>query len=435
MTLNWKTLLALVVGVLFIFTASAYAQSDWPAISPSEGDPHEIERGAGGYLSWIKLLMLALLFFVWVRLADWINRDAVRYRQFLGMASEIWNPIVVFSFIGGLFAALTVPWFVVGYSVYVLTVFVPFGTYLMKRRGGIPDEEKSNKVFKRQIEEVQLPFSVTAGGKTGADSKANLVKARQAPGLLSAMSLVHDALRSRVDLLVLDYSQTTVRIQQQIDGQFHLLPEMGREEGDQLLESLKLLSGLNPVERQREQRGHFSAKIKKEKLRFDLSSQGTPTGERVLIRFAGSVGGSLALADLGMWPETVDTFGQALKYPGMTLISAPAGHGLSTTWDSALSHADRLTGDWVCVIDKHESETDFENIQINRFDHAAKQSPVSLLPGLALKMPDAYIVPDLVDAATLDWLSDSVVNDEKTVISRVRAQTAAGSDFAVDAVE
>ena len=413
------------VGLFLLWTTCVQAQESWPSIPVSDEDPHEIVRGPGGYFSWIKLILLVVPFLVWVRLADWVNRDSVQYHVFSQLKPEIWNPIVVFTYLGGLILVITIPWFFAGFPIYLLTTFGPWGVYQLRRRGNIPREEMSNEIFKEDIEEIPLPFQIKAGGKTAEESSSNLVKARQTVGIHTGLQLLSDSLRNRVDILVLDYSQAAVRLQQQVDGQFHILPEMDRETGDALLESLKLLAGLKPKERRREQRGSFHAKIEKRKIRFSLSSQGTQTGERVLIRIDRGESASFQMRELGLWPEAIEAFTKAMKESGYVIISAPPGHGLTTTWISSLSHADRLTGDWVAVADQDETETDLENIQLNRFDRRAKETPMKLLPELALKMPDAYIVPDPVDAPTMDWLTDKVVNEDKTAISRVRAKTAA----------
>jgi len=59
------TTIAAALAILLVpFADNLYAQTG--------GDD-----GPGGYLSWGKLLVITLVFLIWVRTSDWINRDAM----------------------------------------------------------------------------------------------------------------------------------------------------------------------------------------------------------------------------------------------------------------------------------------------------------------------------------------------------------------------
>ena len=51
-----------------------------------------IEHGPGGYLSLVKLGLIAVVFLLWVRLADWVNRDSTKLVRRLEMDPVVWNP-------------------------------------------------------------------------------------------------------------------------------------------------------------------------------------------------------------------------------------------------------------------------------------------------------------------------------------------------------
>ena len=69
------------------------------------------ERGPGGYLSWWKMLVITLVFLLWVRAADWINRDAMKIGDRTRLPPQLWNPIVVFCFLIGFLVVISVPIF------------------------------------------------------------------------------------------------------------------------------------------------------------------------------------------------------------------------------------------------------------------------------------------------------------------------------------
>src|SRR6185436_1903912 len=57
-------------------------------------DAHSIPRLHGPAISWSKLLLLFVLILLWVKSADWINRDTQIYNLGYGK----WNPIIFFPF-------------------------------------------------------------------------------------------------------------------------------------------------------------------------------------------------------------------------------------------------------------------------------------------------------------------------------------------------
>src|SRR5262249_27963817 len=67
-------------------------------------------RGPGFYFSLVKLGLTLVLYFCWVSLADWVNRDTDE----AGTRAETWNPVVLGSGLLGLLLLWAVPWFVLG---------------------------------------------------------------------------------------------------------------------------------------------------------------------------------------------------------------------------------------------------------------------------------------------------------------------------------
>src|SRR5688572_4425853 len=77
----------------------SFAQDNWPKVTPNPAGPHAIERGPGFNLAIWKLMFLIILFWIWIKLADWVGRDSAEIGDAIGMPYFIWNPIVVFSFV------------------------------------------------------------------------------------------------------------------------------------------------------------------------------------------------------------------------------------------------------------------------------------------------------------------------------------------------
>lgn len=419
---GWPFGLVLLLGC-FWFAVPLLAQSGWPDYpTPAR---HSIDRGPGNYLSWIKLLLIVAVFLVWVRSADWLNRDAGKYSEFTGMSAKNWNPFVVLSFVAGLIAVLCIPLFVGGYAAYVLAAFFPFVLYLVQRRGRIPATAKTGELFEEKLEQTSAAMEITAAGKDADHAQSNLIRARQSEAFEMAVEMLHDAVSKRTEQILLDYTRESATARNQIDGIWHQLPTMDRTAGDALLTVLKTLADLNPAERRQNQRGQFQGKSGRKEMEFDLTTQGVATGERVLLKILYEDTISFDLAGLGMQPAMLEQLNGMLEKPGLIIISAPFGQGLSATWQAVLNEADRFTRDWVAIVDHDERETERENIEAIRFDSRIGESPVARLKKIILKQPNVFVVPNPVDADTLDVLTDQIQSEQRMMITQTRASTAA----------
>ncbi len=400
------------------------AQVPWPDYPAAGADPHAIDRGDGGYFSWIKLILLVAIFLPWVRVADWINRDAVRFSEFTELPPKIWNPIVVFSFLGGFVAAITIPMFVAGFAVYVLAAALPLVIYLVQRRGKIPESEMTGQLFPEEIQQLDLPIKFQAAGTSHEQSQSNLIRARQSPAFEHTAQLLHDSVIRRGERILLDYTRDAAALRMQVDGMWHQLPTLDRPTGDALLVALKHLADLNPAERRRQQRGQFEVKVGRNEVTFDMVSQGVPTGERVLLKLISQETLSLELEKLGMSEESLQKLSGVLGGHGYAVISAPSGQGLSSTWQATLNQTDRFIRDWVAIVEHDDKETERENIETHYIQILQGDTPAKRLPGILLKQPTALVVPNPVDARSLDMLTQQVVEKQFTVISRLHANTA-----------
>ena len=125
------------------------------------------------------------------------------------------------------------------------------------------------------------------GAPDERDNQANLITARQSPGYLLVKELVADMVDRRSDRVILDYTQQAVVARQHIDGVWHNGEARDRESGDVMLAVMKTLANLNASERRKKQEGKFAAKYKDHSFMCPITSQGVPTGERVVLQLLG----------------------------------------------------------------------------------------------------------------------------------------------------
>ncbi len=399
----------------------AVAQDWGPFSAPAN---HGIDRGPGGYLNWYKLVAIAAVYLIWVVLADRVNRDSLKFGQRTGLTASIWNPLVCGLFVAGLLAVLLIPVFFAGFPVYALCALLPPAIYGMLRRGKVPKDARPGELFEEKIDRRAGPMTLIASGDSNEQAQSNLIRARQSAMYEGTVQLLLQSIRKRTEQILIDYTREAATAREQIDGMWHPLPTMDRLTGDGILLVLKSLANLDPADRRSMQRGQFSAKIARTKYSFDLQTQGNPTGERVLLKQIADTSKKYDLAGIGLSGEMADRLSDALHKPGLIIISSPFGQGLSTTWQTVLTGADRFTRDWVSVLDHDDIETERENIEVARFDSRKGETPVRLLRQLILKQPGVFVVPNPMNAETMDLLLGQVESEKRLVVTQARANTA-----------
>jgi type II secretory ATPase GspE/PulE/Tfp pilus assembly ATPase PilB-like protein len=403
------------------------------------------------YIS-LQAFLYLVVYLWWVAGTDWMNRD-----RYLRKQSRSWNlglflpfticfPITFLLCHPIVSAASSSITFWIGYFVQLLAFAVPFILYCVIHNSQVGPEDKVftsahiRRWWSRKLQTVGVkvrsdqltaddigpPIKLTArGGATDRDDNVNLLTARQAPGFLPAREILAQALENRADAVMLDYTQQSVSVRFQVDGVWHPGESMEREPGDMLLAVLKVLCALNPNERRARQQGAFGAEYQGKKQTPRFMSQGTQTGERVLIQFQDPDIRNKRITDLGMRDKMWDDLRPVLESrAGMVVISAPPGAGLTSLSHAVLNGMDRFTRGFVGVEDALNKDVEVENVPITTFNSVAGETPLTVLPKLIREYPDVLVVPDMKDAESAELLCDQTGLD-RTVVTTARAKEAA----------
>ncbi len=432
--LRWLFVVAGAAAILVLDVPAALAADEggtWPALLYT--------RGPGAYLSPWKILGSWTLFLAWVRTTDWISQDA----QTLKLKYGTWNPIAFFSFFVALLLSWLLPWFSVGIVLMALAWAAPLTVYIRYRNKAVSPYDKvltprhlrrwtakKLRVIGIKIEGADIDprdagpaVKLTAIGGDERARNVNLLTARQSPGWTPARELLDDALHQRGTHIMLDYTAEAVAARYQVDGVWLDRAPMDRENGDAVLTVLKGLAGLNVEERRKRQSAEFGVETGEDKLTCSITSQGTQTGERVLLQFAVPKAEFHALEELGMRPKMQEQFDALLSQNGVIVFSSLPSGGLTTTMDLVLSHADRFVRSFVTVADETAKDREIENVPVTTYSSAAGETPATVLPKLIRTYPDVIIVREVPDLETLTALCEQVELDRLIMIS-VRAREA-----------
>ncbi len=431
---------------VFVFSIAMFAQTDplmaqestagaWP--NYQLGANHSITRGPGGYLSWWKLLILWAFFMLWVKAVDWTAKDC-KDNEF---DHSVWLPVVFLPFLLAFFlGGLTIPMFAIGAVVAGLAVIVPSLVYVSHRNAQLdphlrvltPDHiryllsTRFKGVKAEKQAEHEKGAQVTFQPMTSKDhqkNQASLIESRQSDGFLPAKAAIANALDHRADKIMMDFSSSDVTSRFQVDGVWHDSDGHDRDEGDQILEVFKRLAGGKPEERRKRQQGRFRTEYDGKKVEATLVTQGTKTGERAVLTFAGNTTTQFkTLDDLGMREKMIEELKALLLEPkGFIVFSSMKTNGLTTTLATALGNTDRLMRDLLLIEDEGNPTPEVENVEPLFFNAAEGETPMKRMDFALRKQPDFVIVPELHNAETISRLCAAASSDQ-LILSTINAK-------------
>ncbi len=401
-------------------------------------------RGPGYYLSLPKILLCWLLFLLWVRTTDLVSQDCQR----LKLSYALWNSVVFFTFVAAFILLWLLPWFGLGFFLMLLAYAVPLAAYVWFRNQSVSAErriltpdyfrhflsQRKRAIGMKVSDEPKAakregpPVNFTAqGGKTDRDNAANLLLARQSPGFPLARQLLADAFDHRAEGIALDYTEQSVAVRYQIDGVWHNHEPRDRASGDVMLAVLKTIAALNVNERRARQEGTFAAEFKGLKYNCRIASQAAQTGERVILQMADPAAAAKkwTFEELGLRNKLEEQLKGLLgQSKGVVLFASPPAGGLTTTIGTAVRAIDRFLRDTVAVEEAAHREPEVDNVPVTTYNAAAGESPFTVLPKMARTYPNVYVVRDLVDLETIEFLCEQV-GEDRLVVSGIRAKESA----------
>jgi type II secretory ATPase GspE/PulE/Tfp pilus assembly ATPase PilB-like protein len=200
---------------------------------------------------------------------------------------------------------------------------------------------------------------------------------------------------------------------------------MDLQTGNVMLAVLKAISTLNINERRAKQEGTFGIEYRRQKYSPKLISQGTPTGERVLVKFDAGKVAAEKLEDTGMRQKMEEELRAVLAtHEGIVLFSAPPAHGFSTSFNAALNSSDRYIRNWAEVVEASKQDHPVENVPVTTYDASQGETPMTVLPKLLRTYPDVVVVRDMVNKETVELLIEQAAEEKRLVICGIRAKDA-----------
>ena len=151
-------------------------------------------------------------------------------------------------------------------------------------------------------------------------------------------SILSDAVQRQASDIHFEPEQGFVRIRYRIDGVMRQIRALHSQYWNAMLVRLKVMSGMDIAETRAPQDGRISLFLQGRQVDFRVAVQPTTHGENVVLRILDRLRGLVALNQLGLLPDQMETLQLMMARPeGIILVTGPTGSGKTTTLYSILN--------------------------------------------------------------------------------------------------
>ncbi|OHB73842.1 MAG: hypothetical protein A2Z25_10260 [Planctomycetes bacterium RBG_16_55_9] len=223
--------------------------------------------------------------------------------------------------------------------------------------------------------------------------------AGQSPVIKFVNYLISNAIREGASDIHIEPKEKFMKTRYRIDGVLFEMKQSPLKMHPAIVSRIKIMANLDISERRLPQDGKIKVSVGGRAIDLRVSTLPTNHGEKVVIRVLDSQSVLRGLAQLGMEPDVMETFGEQIVLPhGILLVTGPTGSGKSTTLYSALCQMDGDKLNISTVEDPVEYELGFCNqVQIN--DKIGLDFAMSLR-SLLRQDPDVIMIGEIRDNET-----------------------------------
>jgi type IV pilus assembly protein PilB len=220
-----------------------------------------------------------------------------------------------------------------------------------------------------------------------------------APVVRVVQMVITQGLRDRASDIHIEPSGDRVRVRYRIDGALTDVLDLPGSIGPAIVSRVKILGGMNIVERRRPQDGQISMEVEGREVDIRVATTAVVGGEKVVMRLLDKSRPLFKLEQLGMAHDVADRYSGLIHSPyGMVICAGPTGGGKTTTLYASLGELDSPERNIMTIEDPVEYTFDSINqIQIN------EQAGITFAGGLKSILrqdPDIILVGEIRDVDT-----------------------------------
>ena len=380
-----------------------------------------------------QIVLLAVFSAVVFYVVNWTSLDV----RLVGTNEPMWSAVVLAGGLAGLAAAMLVPLFLIGLPLGVILFAGAAITYVMHRNNlAIPNLRVLTKAHLARLRarltgkpmESEERGSVVGVGRDiifmGMDDlpiRLPAANEAQRQGVQEVERIFFDAIVRHATVVGVLLRNRKVQVRLRVGGQVISGSEPEGSVAEQIPAALKRLAGLNPEETRKPQEGRTRAVVGGQTFELRVKTQGSVQGEQIAVRIIDLVGSRMAIGDLGLSGEQIQTLSEALaNRPGIVLVSAPKNSGLTTTLHACLRHFDRYINT-VVAFEPHV-DLEVENVQHIALSQEDGASAAEAVRGQLRLAPDVVAADSLSSPEVAAVLAEA--SRQQTVLVCLRASDA-----------
>ncbi len=225
------------------------------------------------------------------------------------------------------------------------------------------------------------------------------VNAEVAPVVEVVNLIMKHAQRDRVSDVHIEPQGDALRVRFRVDGALHDVQSLPSSMAQALVSRIKIMAGMNIVERRRPQDGQFAIDIDGHALDVRVATTATVWGEKAVLRLLDKSRPLFRLGELGMPAETHELFSKMVRSPfGMVICAGPTGSGKTTTLYGTLNEINDPERNIMTIEDPVEYI--FPSINQIQMNEQAGLSFADGLKSMLRQDPDVILVGEVRDVET-----------------------------------
>jgi type IV pilus assembly protein PilB len=250
------------------------------------------------------------------------------------------------------------------------------------------------------VAQLVQAFEVVEGTRRRqVEGAAPEVVADDAPVVQVVDRILTQAMRDRASDVHIEPTAETVRVRFRIDGALKEILVLPAAIGLGLVSRIKIMAGMNIVERRRPQDGQLTTIVDGRDIDVRVATVATIWGEVCVMRILDKTRSVLRLSDLGMPKDTHETYSKIVRSPfGMVLCAGPTGSGKTTTLYATLTEVNDPTINVMTIEDPVEYV--FPSINQIQTNEQAGLTFATGLKSILRQDPDVILVGEIRDVET-----------------------------------